>query len=330
MKRERKRIRHDYSKVEAEENKQIRSKEYYGIFVRNGRVHIDTKRFRKTLKRMGAEEFWRDDMAANRNTPYLIPKKISQDDYGVNIAKSIIRKLRDDWAEEFLPAIQSIKTPKEVEEAARLGAIATRSAEDAYEESQAIGFYAALERGPKYYDVIRSLYCSYVQRIASECDRAMALMFRKRGNVGDAFTFDELIGHINELAGGDKKKKLERVKNYKAFETVRKLDNFLKHHTVKSYNAAKKFCPTLIAKGDMAFQNGMYAPEWIAFPENFIEDSLNSLETFFIDFCLMFFGETAEEAEWNNDEYFLKAYSEICDPEVYYGIYDKWGNCLIG
>ncbi len=331
MKRNRKRERHDYTSVDiAEEHAEYRSKEYFGIFIRKGRVHVDTKRFKKALGRMGAQQFWNDAMNGNRSTPYLIPKKIHRDDYGVNISLSIIEKLRADWSEEFLPAIKAIKTPAAVGEDARMGALAIHSGEDACDEAQMIGMCASIERSPRYYDVITTLYCSYVQRIASECDRAMALMFRKRGNVGDAFKFDELIGHINELAAGDKKKRLERVQQYKAFESIRKLDNFLKHHTVKSYQAVKKFCPQYLAKKDDRFQNGMYAPNWLDFPENFIEEILLQLEVFFTDFCSMFFGETAGEADWNNDDYFLHVYREVCDEGVWLGIWDRWGNCLVG
>lgn len=331
MKRDRKREKHDYTTVDFnEKDAEYRSKEYFGIFVRKGRVHVDTKRFKKTLERMGAQQFWNDDMGKNRSTPYLIPKKVHRDDYGVNISLGIIGRLRADWTEEFLPAIKAIRTPAATGEDARMSALAVRSGEDACEEAQMIGMAASIERYPKYYDVITALYCSYLQRIASECDRAMALMFRKRGNVGDAFTFDELIGHINELAAGDKNKRLEKVKQYKAFESIRKLDNFLKHHTVKSYQAVKRFCPQYLAKRNDRFQNGMYAPNWLDFPENFIESTLNQLEVFFDDFCFMFFGESARESDWNNDDYFLNVYDEVCDEGVWLGIWDKWGNCLIG
>lgn len=331
MKRNRKRVRHDYSLVDAQEKyAQIRSKEYYGIFIRKGRVHVDTRRFHKTLKELGAEEFWREGMGANRSTPYLIPKKQRSDEYGVNIALHIINSLKKDWAEEFLPAIQAIKTPASVGENARLEAMSIRSGEDAYDEAQTIGMCASIERIPKYHDVITTIHCSYIQRIASECDRAMAFMFRKRGNVGDAFTFDELLGHINELAHGNKTKKLENVKHYRAFESIRKLDNFLKHHTIKSYLAVKKYCPDYLVEYDCKYENGMYAPYWLKFPEEYIEATLDELLLFFTDFCLMFFDESADVAEWNSDQYFLHVYKEICDPEVYLGVYDKWGNSLVG
>ena len=87
MKRERNREKHDYNKVDANEKyAAIRSKEYYGIFVRNGRVHVDTKRFKKELKDLNAMEFWKDGMSTNRPTPYLIPKKKHRDEYYVNMA----------------------------------------------------------------------------------------------------------------------------------------------------------------------------------------------------------------------------------------------------
>lgn len=330
MKRERKRERHDYSKADLEEYNQIRSREYYGIFVRNGRIHVDTKRFKKTLERMGAQEFWRDEMEANRTTPYLIPKKVHASDYSVNLCIGILNKLVRDWNAEFLPAIKAIKTPAEVGESAKMSAICFRSGEDAMEEASMIGYCASLDRTPTYEDVITTLYCSYVQRIASECDRAMALMFRKRGNVGDEFKFAELLGHINELACGDKKKRLENVECYEAFESIRKLDNFLKHHTVKSYQAVKKFCPDYLSKNKGRYQNGMYAPYWLNLPENFINGILRKLNTFFQSFCSTFFNETLKEAEWNNDDYFHHVYSKVCDPEIYDGIFDEWGNCLVG
>ena len=331
MKHERKRTRHDYSSVDDNErHAQLHSKEFFGIFIRNGRVHVDTKRFHKVLKQMGAEEFWRDGMNANRSTPYLIPKKEHIDDYGVNLAHDIVAKLKKDWAEEFLPAIKAIKTPEAAGEDARIGALALRFGEDASEEAQMIGMRTFIQRSIKYHDVIGSLYCSYIQRIASECDRAMALIFRKRGNVSDLFSYEEFLGHVDELARGDKNKKLFRVKNYRAYKTVRKLDNFLKHHTVKSYQAVKRHCPKYLAKRDGVFQNGMYAPFWLDFPEGFIERILDKLYIFFTDFCSIFLDESADEAEWNNDQYFLRVYKAVRDPCVYYGIYDDWGNSLVG
>lgn len=331
MKKDRKRIRHDYSEVDkAEANSTEHSKEFYGLFVRHGRIHVDVKRFKKKLNEVQATEFWRDEMCETRNTPYLIPKRLHRSDYSVNICVDIIDSLKQDWRTEYLPALQAIRSPREVYENARLGALMTRSGEDAVDEARTIGLTAAFDRQAKYSEVIASLYCSFVQKIATECDRTLALVFRKRGSVGDAFTFDELLGHLYELAAGDKTKKLQNVKNHDVFQGVRKIDNFLKHNTVRSFEAVRRFCPERLIKTDMAYENGMYAVEWLVFPDDFIEKTLEDLRVFFIDFCKMFFGEDFKIADWNYDDYFYSAYREICDLLVYMGIYDRWGNCLVG
>lgn len=331
MKRERNREKHDYNKVDANEKyAAIRSKEYYGIFVRNDRVHVDTKRFKKELEDLNAMEFWKDGMNANRSTPYLIPKKKHRDEYYVNICRDIVSKLSSDWRTEFLPAIAAIKSPEDVGRMAAADAIAYRLNDEAMDEAQLIGLRASLDRASKYHDVITTLYCSYLQRIASECNRALALVFRKRGAVSSKFGFGELLGHTNELARGDKNKELHCLQSYSYYEAIQKLDNFLKHHTVHSYNAVKKFCPQYLIDKNKKFANGMYAPNWLRLPENFIEQTLQELEKFFIDFCHVYFGESHEEAEWNYDDYFYRAYREIRNTDVYLGICDKWGNSLVG
>lgn len=331
MKRERNREKHDYNKVDANEKyATIRSKEYYGIFVRNDRVHVDTKRFKKELEDLNAMEFWKDGMNANRSTPYLIPKKKHRDEYYVNICRDIVSKLSSDWRTEFLPAIAAIKSPEDVGRMAATDAIAYRLDDGAMEEAQLIGLRASLDRVSKYHDVITTLYCSYLQRIASECDRALALVFRKRGKVSDSFGFKELRDHLDEIEGKDESKDLYGIEGYPSFEAIRKLDNFLKHHTVHSYNAVKKFCPQYLIDKNKKFANGMYAPNWLRLPENFIEQTLQELEKFFIDFCHVYFGESHEEAEWNYDDYFYRAYREIRNTDVYLGICDKWGNSLVG
>lgn len=331
MKRERNREKHDYSKVDANEKyATIRSKEYYGIFVRNSRVHVDTKRLKKELENLNAMEFWKDGMSANRPTPYLIPKKKHRDEYYVNICRDIVSQLLSDWRREFLPAIAAIKSPEDVGRMAATDAIAYRLDDEAMDEAQLIGLRASLDRASKYHDVITTLYCSYLQRIASECDRALALVFRKRGIVSDSFDFREMNDHVDEIAGKDKSKKLKRIKGYPSYEAIRKLDNFLKHHTVRSYNAVKKYCPQYLIDKKDRFANGMYAPNWLHLPENFIEQTLQELEKFSIDFCHVYFGESHEEAEWNYDDYFYDAYRKIRNTDVYLGICDKWGNNLVG
>ena len=58
---------------------------------------------------------------------------------------------------------------------------------------------------------------------------------------------------------------------------------------------------------ETAYQNGMYAGDWIVIEEGYIDTILKNLLLFFEDYCKTFFDEDVERAAWDYDDYFIHA-----------------------
>ncbi|MCR5490707.1 MAG: hypothetical protein K6F32_01085 [Bacilli bacterium] len=298
MKKDRKRKRHNYLYQDTlGERQQIQDKEYFGIFIRHGRVHVDTKRFLKMLKRRGAEQFWRDGMAKNRHTPYLIPAKAKKSDYMVNVAFRTFDGLLRAWRGGFATAMKGIPTPDETGEAARVSALATRIGEDAYEESYMIGLKARLEAMARYEYALSVLYAYFVQRIIFETERAILLMMNRNGHAMEAYKRYKVDIMAKNLVKKRGKKKLSDIASYSYYQKLIALTNFLKHGDEGSYSRLEKACPEFLNRKMPPFASGGYALDWLAFPKGFIEDTQKKMEAFLADFSSTYFSKTPEEID---------------------------------
>lgn len=63
----------------------------------------------------------------------------------------------------------------------------------------------------------------------------------------------------------------------------------------------------------------MYAGDWIIIKADYIDNLFLKLELFFEDYCKIILGENIDEAEWNYDDYFRKAYTNFIYPDDYFG-----------
>lgn len=77
--------RFDYSKVEAQQDA-ILLYQYWGLHPKSGRIHIDTKRYKRTCEKIGIMDFMPEGMFANRQTPYFVPSKVRRYDYAINVS----------------------------------------------------------------------------------------------------------------------------------------------------------------------------------------------------------------------------------------------------
>lgn len=107
---------------------------YFGIHPKSGRVHIDTKRYKKILDEDGISEYLPDGLFANRNTSYFIPSFKSKYDYKFNMFKDLIDELRQEWFNEYKPLFKYIKSPKDVYEQCRTNALMFTSNVDDLDE----------------------------------------------------------------------------------------------------------------------------------------------------------------------------------------------------
>jgi len=315
--------RYDYSKTSKDQL------EYYGLHKKNNRLHVDTKRFKKIGEELGITEFWNDNMSENRNIPYLIPIKEHADDYSINIFREIIDNLKYDWQNEYIPAIKAIKTPEQVGDEVRTDKMMTSSNADDIDDAKTMGTMYAIERSKKYNEVIGSIYYQYIQKVATECDRAFALVFSKKGSKEKDFSYTILEKECSRLAMGDKRKTLKSIKEADAYLSLNKINNFLKHSTLRSYQDLEKYYSDFLTNNKKSYSNGSYAGDWLNIKPDYLDTLFAKLLVFFEDFSNVFFKEDIEESKWNYDDYFYNAFNEMKNPEIYFGIYDKYGNFLI-
>lgn len=310
------------------ENEKAYEYQYYGIHPKNGRLHIDTKRFKKILERMGATEFLHDGMFANRTTTYLIPKRIHRDDYNVNLITDLIHSLNQDWEKEFKPLFKLFKTPRDVYENERIEALMCTSCADDIDEIETDAFLSAVRRQPKYGEVVNSLYCQFICKICTEVDRFTLLMLKQLGykendfSIKDFFSFSS--GLIAKSKTISKAFNIRKLDGFNSYNMLHKINNFLKHNTIKAYDELKKFYPANVKSienktSGISYENGMFAGDWIIIKDGYIEKSLKKLVAFFKDYCSKLLDENLDDADWNYDDFFRSVYNALKQPNVYFG-----------
>ncbi len=315
----------DYNKADTSEYT------YHGFHLKDGRYHIDTKRL-ILLKEDYC--FPKDLFTTPRNTHYFVPKYKNKNDWAINILIGTLNRLSRDWNEEYKTVIRKIETPKEVEEKVRINEIAMTSDMVDLDQIQEDAFFAGIRREAKYEEVIKSIHFQYIQKIFIEFFRAILITIKDRGYENkDDFTYGELCKYIQNKFNVEHKRAnpLFKLPHYKHFDVLNKIDNFLKHNTLSSYNALannpfekdeklKRFQSSFVYSSKEAGQlycNGMYAGDWLKIGPTFIDETLENLKEFSKELCKLLYDENAKEASWNSDE----ALIQILRDEI---IYPQW------
>ena len=321
MKSTHKTQRFDYKKIE--QNGNLRSYlEYFGIHRKRGRLHIDTKQFKKILLRDGAQEFLHDGMFKNRTTAYLIPTKVHKYDYKVNIVRDLLSDLQQDWNSEFKPLLTKIETPKEVYDKSRMNMISMTSCSDDYDDIEVESSLEAFRRLPKYDSVIQSLYCMFFCKICAEVDRFTLILLKSLGYSQKDFGMRDLRAFTDGLKHQSHANLIENLSEFNAFDMLHKINNFLKHNTLYSYNELKRKFPGNVKDkiGGKPYENEMFAGDWIIVKKGYIDKLFRKLNEFFEDYCRTFVGEDLEESKWNYDDYFRDVFRKIKNLNSYYGL----------
>lgn len=316
--------RFDYSKIEAQEDA-ILLYQYWGLHPKSGRIHIDTKRYKQTCEKIGITDFLPDGMFANRHTPYFVPTKIKRYDYAINIFRDLINELRNDWFQEYKPVLAKIKTPQEVSESIRLNEMMFTSDPDDLDEIGIDAMFGGIRRARKYNEIINSLYCQFISKICTEIDRYTLIVMCELGYKGIDYNFKSFAKFSDGLQKDKNGVKLSGLSKYNAYDLLHKINNFLKHNTIRSYNDLKKYYPANVCSVENGtakeeYQNGMFAGGWIILKEKYINDIFDSLTKFFEDFCKQFVKEDIERATWDYDEYFIDAFNQMKYPLQYWGV----------
>lgn len=304
--------RFNYKKIEQDGNSRNRL-EYFGVHKRNDRLHIDTKRFKKMLLRYDCKEFLKEGMFKNRATTYLIPKKVHRHDYKVNIIRDLLSNLQADWYNEFKPLLTKIKTPEEVSENSRLDMISTTACSEDYDEIDVESRIKGIKRIPKYESVIQSLYCQFICKICAEIDRFTLILITSLGYSDNCFDTGKLRKFTDDLMNKSGARLIEKLSEFSSFDMLHKINNFLKHNTLSTYNTLKKKYSENVRYNinGKPYENGMFAGDWIIVKDEYIDKLFIELNKFFEDYCKTIIGEDLEESKWNYDNYFSEAVKQI-------------------
>lgn len=301
----------------------------YGFHKKKDRFHIDTKRLKK-LKIDDA--FPKALFSAPRNTHYFIPKCKYESDYAVNILTTAIKKLKNDWEEEYVRVLKAIKTPEEVYDNVRTNELMMTSCADDIDEIEMDARIEQWRRRNKYIEILQSIHLSYIQRIVAEYFRVLFIALEGKGlEYKDDFSYGSLMKYAVKVTNTTHKTNpVYKLEHYKYFDVLNKINNFLKHNSLDAYNSLannpeekdeelKKFQASFVytkEETSKEYKTGMYAGDWIKYDKNFIVNSLNSLLAFSRELCELLFKEDSEEASWNSDEALLRI---LRDDIIYVG-----------
>ena len=321
--------RFDYSKYESNidyNNPYLKEKEFWGIYQINGRIQIDVERYKFVCESIQIKDFLPENLITKINDKPFIPAKIHKHDYVTNIFEDMLNEFAEDWNNEFKPIFEMIKNPKEVYDSVRLNNLAFTSSVDDLEDIEFNALMSSIKRQDKYKKVIQSLYCQFISKLATETDRIMLTAMCKLGYKGTDYDFKSFAKFSDGLVSDANSIKISRLEKYNAYNMLHKINNFLKHNTIDSYNDLRKWYPDNVASiesgtANIKYENGMFAGDWIIIKPNYIDKLINQLKRFFKDYCKHFVKENIEDAQWNYDDYFLNAYHELKDPFAYMGLY---------
>ena len=299
MKKSSKTIRKDYTKLENEYD----NRGHYGLFIKSGRVKLDTKRYKKFFKLP-------DNKIEHRKSVYYTPSRIRKYDYLSNIFSDKLLQLKRLWINEFSKAIDIIKTPKQVEDDVRISNLMDGVLD--YDEANMSGMLANIRRQKPYKFVIKSIYAQFFQQMMAEINALSLRVMVSQGYKSEDFSkkaFDIFI------QGKQKSNQIQfpDFDNYYIFDRAYLVWNFLKHNSLRSYDELKRKYPEMIYDPNNNYKNGDLALTVLKIDERYILDCLDNLHKFFDEVCERGFDENIKDAKWDYDDYFLKKANDEID-----------------
>lgn len=292
MKKSSKTIRKDYTKLENEYD----NRGHYGLFIKSGRVKLDTKRYKKFFKLP-------DNKIEHRKSVYYTPSRIRKYDYLSNIFIDKLLQLKRLWINEFSKAIDIIKTPKQVEDDVRTVNLMDGVLD--YDEANMSGMLANIRRQKPYKFVIKSIYAQFFQQMMAEINALSLRVMVSQGYKSEDFSkkaFDIFI------QGKQKSNQIQfpDFDNYYIFDRAYLVWNFLKHNSLRSYDELKRKYPEMIYDPNNNYKNGDLALTVLKIDERYILDCLDNLHKFFDEVCERGFDENIKDAKWDYDDYFIE------------------------
>ena len=292
MKKKSKAIGKDYKKLD--EGFSADRFDYYGIILRDNRVKVDTKRYKKFFNLP-------DNKIEHRKTVYYIPSKQHRNEYKCNWFRDLFVEYKKLWFSEYKSFIDSIKTPKQVESDARVANLADGVLD--YDEANVKAMISGFKRQAEYKMIIKSLYAQFFHQLMSSVDALCLRMLTACGYKEEDYTKKQFDIFIQGLQGEDAKP-FREYKNYPLYDRAFTVWNFLKHNSLRSYRILKQWYPKMVWDPEEQYQNGQSALTVTKLDEKFIIECLDNMHLFFDELCERTFKENVEDAQWDYDDYF--------------------------
>ena len=306
MKKNSKKIGKDYTKLE--QLHCLEDVEYYGVLLREGRVKVDTKRYKRFLELP-------NNKIEIRKTVYYLPTKMHRDEYLCNWFRDELKELKRLWNTEFKLCIEAIKSPIKVAENYRIQHI--NESDMNYEDAIANSIVAGVKRINPYKTVIKALYAQFFHQMMANIDAVCLKVISHMGYQEDDYTKKQFDSYIQ----GRQKENVKSFRQYQGYHFYDRANlvwNFLKHNSVKSYSLLKKYYPEMIWDPNNEYKNGELAISVLKLDEKFILYCLDNLHIFFDELCERGFYENPSDAQWDYDDYFLEKVKEKIKQETNY------------
>lgn len=302
MKRDRsnqKLTRADFEKFEYHDTR------YYGLFytkTENGiNVKIDPKRFKNTVGYQFSDV--QTNIINARHTHYFYPKKREYYDYCCNMFEDRIREIQNYWEEHYKKLItyarKKIEKPKKVTPGDNM-LFMQGIAE--YDEAVMMSSWENMRNRYEYmqkcFEVVASLYASFIHQMASQIEAVTVLVLSKQNAIIDRFDRNILYATVTGNS-----RKVTELSSFKYYDKLYCLWNFIKHNSLSTYEKMSYKYPDLIREGE-EYKQGYPAFYIINFTDELIIELLNGCSLFFMEYCELAYKENYDEAQWNYGRYF--------------------------
>lgn len=288
--------------------------EYYGLFYvdegrKSGHIAIDPKRMKFKL----GHPFTKHQMEVmnNRKTTYFHPLKKKYLDYYVNNFVNVTKELKSEFKNVYIPIIkQTLENINNKKKKYGPGDnYLFMSGIYDYDEACMSANMATIRQNRAINNEINEMYITllsnFFHNMASRIEAASVLIYSKMNPKMKRWSRDKLYDNIN-----NKDRSSRDLPSFKYHDKLYLIWNFIKHNNSDTYESLKKDYPDVLY--NKKYEAGAPAKYYVKLNEKLINELLNGVEKYFIEWCELNRDENYNDAQWNYEEYFENlVYDEI-------------------
>lgn len=277
--------------------------QYYGVWDVAGNFYVDIERFDKTIG------FYINDVEYVKSLAddggILYPNDEKPKHYDMIIKE--LSNLRSMWRNEYLPLLNCINTPKQVEDDTRLSMLCYTSDMDDFDEICSESMIAGVHRMIAYNNILRTIYLQYFSMTISKCEQLIYKLICDCGYTDDEFSFQKYLEFL-------KKKNINNddLANSQEFDGMRKIYIFLKHGTKDTFNKLKKAEYANKHVLNKEYNKDITPIEYINLPCDLLSDAFTLSENYLLSLCEVLTGENSL-SKYKTKEYYIDRVSEIIE-----------------